>query len=66
MSQLLIMIEKVRKLVREYISVWDKVKRSFTKLVLHFTDVDSEFVFAGQFKALWKVIYLLVLIESFI
>jgi hypothetical protein len=56
------MVHKVLKFVREYISVWDEVEVSTTKLILHFADIDCKLVLACQLIALRKMVDFLVFI----
>lgn len=60
------MFVKFSELVWEDIGIRHKVKMLFAESFLHPYDVEAEAVLSSDLIALWEMIYLLILIESFI
>ena len=63
---LLEMIIEVTEFIRNDVGVGEEIKVLLSKLLLHFIDIWSQFVFSGYFKTLWKVVDFLKFIESFV
>jgi hypothetical protein len=64
--QLLVMLVEFTKLVRENVSVWNKVKMLLSVSLLHSDDVETEPVLSSDFMTRWEVIYLLVFVKAFV
>jgi len=57
---------EISKFIRQNISIWDKIKVLLPEFFLHSDHIVAKSIFSCDFIALWKMIYLLVLIESFV
>ena len=66
LPQFLIMSVEFSELVREDVSVWNKVKVVLSVLLLHADDIATESIFPRDFVTLREMVDLLELVQTFI
>ena len=64
--ELLVMRVEVVEFIRKYIGIWDKIKLTSSKSLLHFYIIETKTVLSCDFIALREMINPLELVESFI
>ena len=57
---------EVVEFIRKYIGIWDKIKLTSSKSLLHFYIIETKTVLSCDFIALREMINPLELVESFI
>jgi len=57
---------ELSELIWQNICIRDKIEEGFSMLLLHFYNILAEVVLAGNFVTLREMIYLLVLVQTFV
>ena len=60
------MVVEIRELVRYDVSVWQEVKFTLAKLLLHFSNIHGELVLPRDLETLREMVYFLILIQAFV
>jgi hypothetical protein len=64
--QLLVVRIEVSEFIRKDVSVWNKVIRSFSMLLLHLGDVVAAPILPSNFVATWEMVDFLEFVETFV